>query len=107
MRPPLAPRLKYVEAAIERYDLANAELADDPQTSVFPWNWKVMFENNNDGYHANRLHSGPLHDFIPSSMASFPELPEDRRVICATTAPGIRTLASTPRRKPYCRYFRS
>ena len=75
--PPLAPRLKYVEEAIDRYDLINAELAGDPQTSVFPWNWKVMFENNNDGYHANRLHSGPLHDFIPSSLASFPQLPED------------------------------
>ena len=75
--PPLAPRLKYVEEAIDRYDLTSAELAGDPQTSVFPWNWKVMFENNNDGYHANRLHSGPLHDFIPSSLASFPQLPED------------------------------
>lgn len=75
--PPLAPRLTYVEAAVERYDLANAELAGDPQLSVFPWNWKVMFENNNDGYHANRLHSGPLHDFIPSSLASFPALPEN------------------------------
>lgn len=75
--PPLAPRLTYVADAVERYDLANAELADYPQTSVFPWNWKVMFENNNDGYHANRLHSGPLHDFIPSALATFPKLPED------------------------------
>ena len=75
--PPLAPRLRYVAQAIERYELAGAELAGAPQTSVFPWNWKVMFENNNDGYHANRLHSGPLHDFIPSSMASFPQLPAD------------------------------
>jgi hypothetical protein len=36
-----------------------------------------MFENNNDGYHANRLHKGPLHDFTPSSLASFPQLPAD------------------------------
>ena len=36
-----------------------------------------MFENNNDGYHANKLHHGPLHDFVPSSMASFPDLPQD------------------------------
>ena len=36
-----------------------------------------MFENNNDGYHANRLHRGPLHDPVPSKLASFPELPED------------------------------
>ena len=31
-----------------------------------------MFENNNDGYHANKLHHGPLHDFVPSELASFP-----------------------------------
>jgi hypothetical protein len=36
-----------------------------------------MFENNNDGYHANRLHRGPLHDPVPSSLAAFPELPHD------------------------------
>lgn len=75
--PPLAPKLKYVEKAVERYDFLSAEEVGLPQTSVFPWNWKVMFENNNDGYHANRLHQGPLHDFIPSSRATFPELPPD------------------------------
>lgn len=32
-----------------------------------------MFENNNDGYHASRLHQGPLHDFVPSAMAEFPD----------------------------------
>ncbi len=74
---PLASRLKYVEEAIERYDFANAEEVGTAQISKFPWNWKVMFENNNDGYHANKLHQGPLHDFIPSGKASFPELPED------------------------------
>lgn len=31
-----------------------------------------MFENNNDGYHANKLHHGPLHDFVPSHLAEFP-----------------------------------
>jgi len=36
-----------------------------------------MLENNNDGYHASRLHAGPLHDFIPSGLASFPEVPVD------------------------------
>jgi phenylpropionate dioxygenase-like ring-hydroxylating dioxygenase large terminal subunit len=74
---PLAPTLKYVEEAIERYDIANAEEVGAAQTSRFNWNWKVMFENNNDGYHANKLHNGPLHDFVPSSLASFPDLPED------------------------------
>ena len=74
---PLRPRLKGVEEAIAHYDLADAEEVGDVQTRGFPWNWKVMFENNNDGYHANRLHHGPLHDFVPSNLSSFPELSGD------------------------------
>ena len=70
--PPLAPRLAAVAEAIAGYDLADAE-ALTPITGKFPWNWKVMFENNNDGYHASKLHRGPLHDFIPSERATFPE----------------------------------
>jgi len=69
---PLSPRLAKVEAAIAGYDLASTE-GPPAFTGVFAWNWKVMFENNNDGYHASRLHAGPLHDFIPSELASFPE----------------------------------
>ena len=68
----LAPRLTVVEAAIANYDLAGADLADTI-TGSFAWNWKVMFENNNDGYHASKLHQGPLHDFIPSNLAVFPD----------------------------------
>jgi len=69
---PLAPRLAKVAAAIEGYDLAAAESAST-MTGQFAWNWKVMFENNNDGYHANKLHHGPLHDFVPSELATFPD----------------------------------
>jgi phenylpropionate dioxygenase-like ring-hydroxylating dioxygenase large terminal subunit len=69
---PLAPRLTKVAEAIKGYDLANAEGAST-MTGQFAWNWKVMFENNNDGYHASKLHQGPLHDFVPSELASFPE----------------------------------
>lgn len=69
---PLAPRLAAVEAAIANFDLTTAE-ALEPMTGQFAWNWKVMFENNNDGYHASKLHRGVLHDFIPSELASFPE----------------------------------
>ena len=73
---PLAPRLETLRLAIENY---KAELADGPRpdgSTTYPWNWKVMFENNNDGYHANRLHRG-MHDVIPSALARFPELPAD------------------------------
>jgi phenylpropionate dioxygenase-like ring-hydroxylating dioxygenase large terminal subunit len=70
--PPLAPRLTAVAKVAEPYDLANAE-GPPPISGSFSWNWKVMFENNNDGYHANKLHRGPLHDFVPSELATFPD----------------------------------
>ena len=75
--PPLAPRLGAVEEAISSYDLANTEGERPSPPPEYQWNWKVMFENNNDGYHANKLHRGPLHDFVPSERATFPDLPEE------------------------------
>ena len=74
---PLAPRLTAVEEVLEPWDLATAEGEMPGAPDPFNWNWKVMFENNNDGYHASKLHQGPLHDFVPSKLAAFPELPED------------------------------
>ncbi len=75
--PPLAPRLTAVEEILRPYGMEEAEGPMPDPGTPFPWNWKVMFENNNDGYHANKLHGGPLHDFVPSHLAAFPELPED------------------------------
>jgi len=75
--PPLAPRLTQITEALENYDLLNAEGPFPDAPAQYPWNWKVMMENNNDGYHATRLHKGPLHDFIPSELAVFPEMPKD------------------------------
>lgn len=74
---PLAPRLRELDDVVAHYDLPNLEgpLPGDPVR--YNWNWKVMFENNNDGYHANRLHKGPLHDPVPSALARFPELSAD------------------------------
>ena len=74
---PLAPRLTAVDDVVERYDLANTEEVEYTPAFKFPWNWKVMFENNNDGYHASKLHQGPLHDFVPSELAAFPDVPDD------------------------------
>ncbi|WP_260923604.1 aromatic ring-hydroxylating oxygenase subunit alpha [Novosphingobium sp. 9] len=73
---PLAPRLACLEPVMANYAVADLKGPQPGEPTVYPWNWKVMFENNNDGYHANRLHHGPLHDIVPSSLASFPELPE-------------------------------
>lgn len=75
--PPLTPRLSALDDVIANYDLPNLDGPRPPEPARFNWNWKVMFENNNDGYHANRLHRGPLHDPVPSSLARFPELPDD------------------------------
>jgi phenylpropionate dioxygenase-like ring-hydroxylating dioxygenase large terminal subunit len=75
--PPLAPRLTALAEALAPFDLAAAEGERPRQPGVHSWNWKVMFENNNDGYHANRLHHGPLHDFVPSALATFPALPAE------------------------------
>lgn len=75
--PPLGPRLKTLTDALERYEIASAEGAMPDPPSRFPWNWKVMMENNNDGYHANKLHAGPLHDIVPSNLSVFPDLPDD------------------------------
>ncbi|GGC15641.1 (2Fe-2S)-binding protein [Novosphingobium endophyticum] len=75
---PLAPRLQKVTEVLENYDLENVDTSMEIEEQTFPWNWKVMFENNNDGYHANRLHAGPVHDIAPSDLSSFPDdLPED------------------------------
>jgi phenylpropionate dioxygenase-like ring-hydroxylating dioxygenase large terminal subunit len=83
---PLAPRLAQVAKAVEGYDLANITGPRPEPAPTMAWNWKVMFENNNDGYHASKLHHGPLHDFIPSNLAEFPNPTPPMPVSCATTA---------------------
>jgi phenylpropionate dioxygenase-like ring-hydroxylating dioxygenase large terminal subunit len=74
---PLAPRLKELTEALEHYRLPELEGRFPDPPAVFPWNWKVMMENNNDGYHANKLHVGPLHNIVPSHLSVFPKLPEN------------------------------
>jgi phenylpropionate dioxygenase-like ring-hydroxylating dioxygenase large terminal subunit len=75
---PLAPRLAAIDKVVANYRMDIAEGPRPEPGTRYDWNWKVMFENNNDGYHANKLHMGPLHDFVPSSLASFPDdLPVD------------------------------
>ena len=73
--PSLVERLGPLNAVVANYGLKDLR-GPDPIEEEFSWNWKVQFENNNDGYHASRLHHG-LHDYIPSSKASFPEVPKE------------------------------
>ena len=49
-----------------------------------PVELEVMFENFNDGYHANKLHH-TIQDFCPSELAAFPvEWTSDSNVIFRT-----------------------
>jgi phenylpropionate dioxygenase-like ring-hydroxylating dioxygenase large terminal subunit len=68
---PLAPTLAQYEPYIANYDLADAVCPGTFTLENLPWNWKVMFENFNDGYHANRLHQY-VQDFCPSNLSEFP-----------------------------------
>ena len=70
--PALGPRMAAFEPFVEDFELDVC--VGRPTTDLFagmPWNWKVMFENFNDGYHANKLHEG-VHDFCRSEDAGFP-----------------------------------
>ena len=68
---PLAPTLARYEPFLANYDLADAVCPGTFTLHDLPWNWKVMLENFNDGYHANRLHQ-VIQDFCPSNLAAFP-----------------------------------
>ena len=68
---PLGPTLATYDPYLENYDLANAVCPGTFTLHDLPWNWKVMFENFNDGYHANKLHH-TIQDFCPSELAAFP-----------------------------------
>jgi phenylpropionate dioxygenase-like ring-hydroxylating dioxygenase large terminal subunit len=69
---PLAPTLSRYEPYLANYELEDAFCPGTFTLTDLPWNWKVMFENFNDGYHANKLHH-TIQDFCPSELAAFPE----------------------------------
>ncbi len=68
---PLTGTFSAYEPFVANYDLADAVCPGTFTLTDLPWNWKVMFENFNDGYHANRLHQF-VQDFCPSNMSEFP-----------------------------------
>jgi phenylpropionate dioxygenase-like ring-hydroxylating dioxygenase large terminal subunit len=82
---PLAPTLERYSPYLANYDLANAVCPGTFTLEGMPWNWKVMFENFNDGYHANRLHQF-VQDFCPSNMSAFPEPWDDASNVVFRTA---------------------
>ena len=82
---PLSPTLERHSKYLVNYDLENAVCPGTFTLEDMPWNWKVMFENFNDGYHANRLHQY-VQDFCPSNLSAFPEpWSDDSNVIFRTS----------------------
>jgi phenylpropionate dioxygenase-like ring-hydroxylating dioxygenase large terminal subunit len=82
---PLTPTLERYTPYLANYDLEHAVCPGTFTLEGMPWNWKVMFENFNDGYHANRLHQY-VQDFCPSNMSGFPEpWSDDSNVIFRTS----------------------
>jgi phenylpropionate dioxygenase-like ring-hydroxylating dioxygenase large terminal subunit len=82
---PLRPTLERYEPYLSNYELADAVCPGTFTLRDLPWNWKVMFENFNDGYHANRLHQF-VQDFCPSSMSAFPVPWDDESNVIFRTA---------------------
>jgi phenylpropionate dioxygenase-like ring-hydroxylating dioxygenase large terminal subunit len=82
---PLGPTLTRYEKYLVNYDLASTVCPGTFTLTDLPWNWKVMFENFNDGYHANRLHQY-VQDFCPSNMSAFPEPWDDASNVIFRTA---------------------
>ncbi len=82
---PLAPTLERYAPYLANYHLDAAVCPGTFTLHDMPWNWKVMFENFNDGYHANRLHQY-VQDFCPSNLSAFPEpWADDSNVIFRTS----------------------
>jgi phenylpropionate dioxygenase-like ring-hydroxylating dioxygenase large terminal subunit len=82
---PLAPTLERYAPYLTNYHLDSAVCPGTFTLEDMPWNWKVMFENFNDGYHANRLHQY-VQDFCPSHLSAFPEpWTDDSNVVFRTS----------------------
>ncbi len=74
--PPLLPGFDKLTALLEHFALSYCHTVIGETYEDLPWNWKVMHENFNDGYHANRLHLG-IGDHLPSKNAKFLDLDEN------------------------------
>ncbi len=70
---PLAPRLRGLDQYLAGYGVDEMVTVEPFTIPDLPFNWKVMVENFMEGYHPDRLHKG-IHDFAPSSLASFEPL---------------------------------
>ncbi|MEX2267160.1 MAG: aromatic ring-hydroxylating dioxygenase subunit alpha [Acidimicrobiia bacterium] len=78
--PPVAPTLTSLDEVLRNFRLGEASWLNGGLIEGLPWNWKIMHENFNDGYHNNRLHKG-IGDFIPCDKAVFLPFDDDQNHI--------------------------
>ena len=66
---PLAPRLQALSEFLAPWDLPNMRLV---LTKPFHWpvNWKLMFENGNEGYHVMALHRNSAQRALPTEAVT-------------------------------------
>jgi phenylpropionate dioxygenase-like ring-hydroxylating dioxygenase large terminal subunit len=86
---PLAPRMRQPEQMLENWHIEDMVVTGMGTVEGLPWNWKVMFENVIEIYHADRLHL-PIHEMAPASrMVMTPFDPDDAMVVsrARTTRP--------------------
>jgi phenylpropionate dioxygenase-like ring-hydroxylating dioxygenase large terminal subunit len=67
---PLTPTLWRLTGLLEHFAMEESVTVLGDTYNDLPWNWKVMLENFNDSYHANRLH-GTKQDWAPSENCEF------------------------------------
>jgi phenylpropionate dioxygenase-like ring-hydroxylating dioxygenase large terminal subunit len=67
---PLAPTLTSLTDLLAHFALDRCRFVAGGTYTGLPWNWKVMHENFNDGYHAHRLHES-INSYVRSEDAVF------------------------------------
>jgi phenylpropionate dioxygenase-like ring-hydroxylating dioxygenase large terminal subunit len=67
---PLGPSLRSLEELLANFRLDSVHFVAGDTYEGLPWNWKVMLENFNDGYHAHRLHES-VNSYIRSEDSVF------------------------------------
>lgn len=70
---PLASRLADLAAFLEPWDLPNMRLVINKRFQC-PWNWKIMLENANEGYHVMALHRNSAQEALPTAALTVESL---------------------------------
>ena len=94
---PLASTVSQLTELLANFKLDDCHTVIDEVFEDLPWNWKVMLENFNDGYHANALHEG-IADHMPSNKSVYPDLSPDEGHVTRINYANIKDPSFTPNR---------